>query len=331
MQDLTRDLGPDVLSDVLHAVRFRGTVMCKSSLRAPWGFAVEGRDFASFHHVVRGAAVLEVDGVPEVRWLRQGDLVVLPHGNAHVVRDAPGSRVTGLDVLAAEGEMDARGNLRGGGKGPETVLVCGGFHADDRRANPVLAALPAVLHLRSAGPNAVWLRTALRFLASESGSSRPGASTLVSRLADVVFIEAVRAYFASAEADRSGMRVALDDPRIGAAVAAIHRAPEKDWELGSLARLAGMSRTAFSLRFRTIVGDAPLRYVAAQRIEKAQRLLRESRATIAEIAQATGYESEVGFHRAFKRRVGEAPAAYRRLHQKRIASLSGSRASRRSG
>jgi AraC-like DNA-binding protein len=302
----------DVLSDVLHSVRFRGTVMCRSELSAPWGFEVQGRDFASFHHVVRGHGCLEVEGIPGLRQLAPGDLVILPHGNAHIVRDAPGSPSDRLERLIAGGGLDPLGNLRAGGGGAETVLVCGGFHFDDRRFNPLLTALPPVLHLRGAHRGSAWLRTALAILERESCSGRPGSETVVSRLADVVFIEAVRTYFQSTEARREGMGAALSDPRIGAALAAVHRRPEAAWDLGALARTAGMSRTAFALRFRSLIGETPLRYVTARRMEKAQALLRESTATISQIAESVGYETEVGFHRAFKRHFLVAPARFRR-------------------
>jgi AraC-like DNA-binding protein len=311
MKSLTAKVRQDVLGDVLHAVRFRGMVMCKSMLRAPWGFAVEGRDFASFHHVARGGGWLEVEGTKGMRRLQLGDLVVLPQGNAHVVRDAPGSTATRLDQLIANSEMDALGNLKAGGRGKETILVCGGFHFEDRRWNPVLAALPPVLHIRS-GQSGDWLKMALRFLARESGSGRPGAETLISRLADVVFIEAVRSYFSTPAAGREGLGAALGDPRIGAALAAIHRRPEAAWDLSALAKSAGMSRTVFAERFRSLLGDPPLQYVTARRMEKAKTLLRDSTATIAQIAESVGYDSEVGFHRAFKRHANVAPAAYRR-------------------
>jgi AraC-like DNA-binding protein len=312
MRSLTAKVTQDALGGLLHAVRFRGAVMCKSALRAPWGFAVEGREFASFHHVVRGSGWLEVEGVAGLLRLERGDLVVLPQGNAHVVRDAPSSPATKLEQLVATGEMDALGNLKAGGRGKETVLVCGGFHFDGPRSNPVLAALPPVLHLRSDRRGAAWLRMALAFLARESCSVRPGSATLVSRLADIVFIEAVRSYFASPAAERDGLVAALGDPRIGAALTAIHRRPEAAWDLSSLAKSAGMSRTAFSLRFRTLLGEPPLQYVTARRMEKAQAMLRDGTATIAQIAESVGYDSEVGFHRAFKRHTKIAPAAFRR-------------------
>jgi AraC-like DNA-binding protein len=311
MNDLTAELDRDVLSELLQAVRFRGTVLCKSSLRAPWGFAVDAPAFASFHYVARGRCWLEVAGTPGQLALATGDLVILPHGDRHVVRDDPRTVATLLEQMVATGEMDSWGNLRAGGRGPETVLVCGTFQSEERRSNPVIRTLPRVVHVRRARQAGAWLRTALDYLAEEAGSKRPGATTVMSRLADIIFIEAVRAHFASAESRREGLGAALVDPRIGAALTAVQRDLERAWDLPSLAKTAGMSRTAFALAFRKLVGEAPLRYVTARRIEKAKSLLRESRASVAEVAESVGYETEVGFHRAFKRLTNVSPTTYR--------------------
>src|SRR5712691_8008014 len=183
---------PDELSDILQSVRFRSAILCRSVLTAPWGFSVVGRDFASFHFVTRGACCLDVDGVEGRFWLSAGDLVILPLGNAHVVRDSPSSSATRLEDLIAASLRKDHGTLRSGGGGKLTSLLCGGFHFDDR-TNPVLAGLPPVIHLRGR-TNGVetWLRIALTFLADEAKSDRPGADTVVTRLADILFIEAVR-------------------------------------------------------------------------------------------------------------------------------------------
>jgi AraC-like DNA-binding protein len=310
MNDLTSSLAHDTLSDLLHAVRFTGSILCKSSLRAPWGFSVEGRDFAGFHYVVRGSCWLDVSGSAR-RQLARGDLVVLPHGSSHVVRDAPGSIATRLEKLVAGGTMDGLGNLRAGGRGRETVLVCGGFHCDDRATHPILRSLPAVLHLRGRNRAAGWLHTTLRYLARESGSGAPGADTVIARLADIVFVEVVRAYLTSTEGRDNALAAALRDRQLGAVLVAVHRQPEAPWDLGSLAKTAGMSRTVFAARFRRVMGATPLQYVTARRMDKARGLLRDTAASIAEVAAAVGYDTQVGFHRAFKRHARVAPATWR--------------------
>lgn len=313
MRRLGASLGRDELSDVLESVRFRSAVFCRSELTAPWGFSVVGRDFATFHLVTGGRCCLDVDGVPGRVWLSAGDLVILPLGNAHVVRDSPSSPSTRLEELIAGAAARGRGTpLRSGGGGRPTALVCGGFHFDDRRTNPLLAGLPPVIHLRGRTRGVeTWLRMALAFLADEADLTGPGAETVVTRLADILFIEAIRSYFSKPAAEQLRLAVALRDARIGTALVAIHRQPEADWDVGKLANHAGMSRTAFAVRFRELVGEAPYSYITRCRIAKAVTLLQTSSATISQIAQRVGYGSEVGFGRAFKRHLGTSPAAYR--------------------
>jgi AraC-like DNA-binding protein len=310
MQSLSETVERDALSDVLSSVRFRSALLCRSEMTAPWGFGVAGRDFATFHLVLEGNGFVDVEGAGRLR-LEEGDLVILPKGNAHVVRDAPASEVTRLEQLIEGGRMDARGTLRTGGKGPRTVMVCGAFHFEKASANPLLLALPSVLHLRTRRA-AQWVRTAVRFLKQESDSGRPGADLVVTRLADVLFIEALRTHLATPEGRRSGVGVALKDPRVGRALGLIHSKPETDWSVERLARQAGMSRTSFALRFRELMGESPARYVTRCRLDRAAGLLRADDAPLAEVAERVGYDSEIGFGRAFKRFTGTSPAAYRR-------------------
>ncbi len=308
----------DNLSEVLQSVHFRSAVLCRSELSAPWGFAVLARNFASFHIVLTGRCCLEVDSIGRKLWLARGDLVILPHGNAHVVRDSPGSAATRLEELIENGNAADVGTLRAGGGGPKTVLVCGGFDFEERATNPLLLALPPVIHLRGRRLSVeAWLRTTFDFLERESRTRRPGGDTVITRLADVLFIEAIRSYFTSREAEKIGLSVALQEPRVGAALASISKAPEADWRVGTLAKRVGMSRTSFATRFVELVGEPPLRYVTRCRMDRAVAMLRSTGETIQEIAERVGYESELGFSRAFKRFLGTTPASYRRRAKRR--------------
>jgi AraC-like DNA-binding protein len=313
MRNLSAAIEPDVLSDVLASVRFRSTILCRSELTAPWGFAVRGRDFATFHVVLEGGGWVDVDGVDGRIRLSRGDLVVLPQGSPHVVRDAPATPATRLEELIADGDMDARGTLHNGGGGARSVLVCGGFSFENRATDPLLASLPRVMHLRGRRRGvANWVRMTLDFLRRESAAVRPGADAVIARLADILFIEALRTHALSPEARESGFAVALRDPRIGRSLALVHRRPQVDWDLARLAKEAGMSRTAFSVRFHELVGAPPLKYATRCRMDRAAGLLRSTEASISQVAERVGYDTEVGFGRAFKRHTGESPAAYRR-------------------
>ena len=191
--------------------------------------------------------------------------------------------------------------------------MCGGFQFEDRAANPLLASLPPIIHLR--GRHRVadgWLNLTLAFLAEEAASNRPGAETMMIRLADLLFIEAVRTYVSAPGTPKHGLAAALRDPRIATAIASINRQPEAKWDIRRLARQAAMSRAAFADRFKTLVGESPISYVTRCRMSRAIALLAGGELPVSQVAARVGYESEASFGRAFKRDVGVSPAAYRK-------------------
>jgi AraC family transcriptional regulator, alkane utilization regulator len=300
----------DVLTDVLQTVRVSAACYGRVELSAPWGFSAEHSDDARFHVVMSGAARLEVEGVEGSVELSSGDLFVLPHGNAHVLRDSPDTPVRPISELRCEtGERV----VRYGGGGSATTLVCGAFRFQDRQSNPLLNVLPPLVLVRGEEGRAVhWLEPTLQFIASESNSQRPGAQTVISRLVDILFIQIVRAHLAAASGASSGWLRALGEPQIGAALSLIHESPAEAWTVASLAHRAGMSRSTFAGRFTELVGEPPLHYLTRWRMQKAAGLLREGRATLAEIADRVGYESEAAFSKAFKRWLGSSPGAYRK-------------------
>lgn len=324
MQRLTQLPGEDALNDVLRHLYVSGALYCRSDLRPPWAFSMDKKPLAGFHAIARGRGLLEVKGQDRQLSVSAGDLVLLPHGSAHVMRDSPGTRSTPLDQIVAENPLEEGIRLKMGNRGPLTVLLCGGFELEGGTANPLLANLPAVIHIRGNRSRSLpWLRMTLQQLELETRSSRPGGEALISRLSDILFIQTVREYFNGlAVSDRDAgagpwMR-ALKDLQIGSAIAFLHREPEHNWQLGSLASKVGMSRSSFSARFHELVGEPPLKYLTKWRTMKAAWLLRTSDATIAEIARSVGYESEIAFGRAFKRFMGLGPGAYRRQRRKSV-------------
>jgi AraC-like DNA-binding protein len=312
MKRLNPDDGPDPLADVLGAVRFRSTIFCRSEMTAPWGFSVTGREFATFHFVDRGDCWLEVDGAAPRLRLHAGDLAVLPHGHPHLLRDEPRSPVTGLDDLLDTRVIGIGAKLRFGGGGPATTLVCGGFSFENRDALPFLPALPPVFLVRAGGRAGSWLRVAQEVIAGELDANRPGENTILSRVSDLIFIEAVRAYFSDASGGARGWFAALKDRHIGASISLIHRELRRTWTVASLAAEVGMSRSAFALRFSLLLGESPIHYLARRRVARACSLIEAGELTVAKIATEVGYESDVAFSRAFKRLVGLSPLDYRR-------------------
>lgn len=303
----------DVLTDVLQTVRVGAACYGRLEATAPWGISSAAADDAKFHVVLSGECWLSVDGLGAPVKLSGGDLVALPHGHAHSLRDALDTEVRSLESLVACKACGDTRPLRIGGGGPETVLVSGRFHFEDRKNNPLLAVLPPLITLPGKSCQTIhWLEPTLKFIACEAASGRPGAQTVISRLADVLFIQIVRGHLASLPANSPGWLGALTDPQIGASLGAIHQNPEFDWTVQSLAAKVAMSRSAFASRFTRLVGEPPLQYITRWRMQKAAGMLREGNFTLGEIAQRVGYDSEAAFSKAFKRAIGTAPGAYRR-------------------
>jgi len=303
----------DVLTTVMDAVRLRSRVFCRSELRAPWGMALGRSDYAHFHVIERGGAWLRIEGQDPVA-LAGGDLVVVPHGTGHTLTDSLATKARPLVEMA--GRRASEGGcfvMRGGGEGAETQLVCGSFRFERRDAHPLVELLPPLIHLRPAQtPAAEWLEATLRFLAWETREAKPGTETIVSRLTDVIFVQVLRAWIESLPPGRGGWMGALRDRHVGAALALVHRSPERDWTNASLAEAVGMSRSRFAARFTALVGEPPLTYVSRWRLETAAGLLQDGALGLGEIAARVGYESEAAFSKAFRRRFGVPPGAYRR-------------------
>jgi AraC-like DNA-binding protein len=302
----------DPLGEALHFLRMSGTSYCTSELTAPWGLRlpqVEGG--LTFHVLTSGRCWLEVPGSRR-RQLGPGDLALVPHGEGHRLVSKPGVRAPLIDDLPHERVSDRYKLLRHGGGGESTHLVCGSVRFDHPAAHRLIQALPKVIHLEAAGME--WLDGTLRMMATEAREPRPGGETVITRLADIVVIQAIRSWIATDDAARTGWLGALRDPRIGRAIALVHQHPERDWTLAALARSVGMSRSAFAARFTEKVGEPAMHYVARWRMHVAVDWLKEDGAAVGELAGRLGYRSEAAFSRAFKRFIGAPPGAVRREH-----------------
>ena len=318
---------PDVLSDVLRSVRLTGAVYFDFELSAPWvAEAPPSRDIAAlvlpgaqrvieYHLIARGACWGHVVGEPPIR-LAEGDLIVFPQGDAHVMSSAPGLRAT-PDMSMYVRQASLPMVFERGGGGPErTRVICCFLGCDERPFNPLLTALPRTLHLSNAGhqTHSGWLATLLDIAVRESGSARAGRDNVLARISELMFVEAIRRYIETLSPAQTGWLAGLRDPIVGQALAALHSAPSTPWTLESLARSVGVSRSVLADRFSEMVGQPPMHYLAMWRMQLASRLLLEGGA-VAEVATAIGYESEAAFSRAFKKLVGEAPATWRRARR----------------
>ena len=300
--------GARLADRLLDSARVRSTIFCRSSMRAPWGFAVAAHGNPSFHFVNRGNCRLEIDGEAHGE-LGPGDLVVLPRGPDHALRDAPGSPTLWLDEILADTPPDASGRLRHGGHGALTELVCGGFALDARTPRWLIEALPEVIHVgASNGAAAPWVAATLELAGSAAESAAVGSAAVLTRISDALLAQALRVGLADVDPSRVA---ALRDPHIARAVQLIHDDPARRWTVSGLARAVGYSRSAFASRFRELVGESPIAYATRTRLAFAASELERPDTSVGEVAHGVGYASESAFSRAFTRAFGVTPGAYR--------------------
>lgn len=304
----------DPLGQALHLLRMEGMFYCHSELTAPWAVEMPVMPgFAMFHVVVQGVGRVETpQGASCV--LGPGGFALVPRGEGHVICDAPGQRAARLFDLEREELTERYERLSYGGDGAPTTMICGALSFQHPMARRMLESMPSLLHVDTwEGPEAGWVDSALAMMEHEARTQRPGGDALLTRLADIFVIQALRRWLDHDPRARTGWLGACQDPQVGVALARIHEAPEQDWTVATLAREASMSRSAFAERFRERVGATPSKYLTRWRMELAwERLRATPEVTIAEVADALGYRSEAAFGRAFKRCLGVSPGQARR-------------------
>jgi AraC-like DNA-binding protein len=313
----------DALSELLRAVKLSGALFYKSSCSAPWHLdappskmflpyiRARASHVIEFHHITEGTAFVRVG--EENTPLTAGDIVMMPHGDAHVMGAGSGGRpIDGDAALPAlwTGQL-ALASFGGGGE--VTGLVCGYLACDGELIKPVLAGLPRVVRVNIRNdPSGDWLDNTLRHALAQAAACTPGSDVILAHLAEVLFAEVLRRYLLTLPAGRSGWLAGAGDPAVGRALAALHRDPAHAWTLDALAQEAGLSRSALTERFARFLGQAPMAYLTDWRLELGAEALRSTSRSVQRVALEAGYDSEAAFNRAFKRRFGVPPAKYRR-------------------
>jgi AraC-like DNA-binding protein len=302
----------DPLGETLHLLRLTGTLYCRSELTAPWGIDLPAfDDCMMFHIVTAGHCWLDLEG-EEPRLLQQGSLALVPHGNGHCLRSSPQEEAVPLFDIPVDKVSDRYEIMRHGGTGELTQLTCCVVRFDHVAGQQLIKLLPKVLQVNSwAEEEDSWLQSTLRFIAREAREPKPGGETVITHLADILIIQAIRSWIDSASDADLGWLAALRDNQIGRAIAAIHREPEKNWSVASLAREVGMSRSGFSAGFTNLVGESAMRYLTQWRMQLARVQLQETTDTLSVLAHRLGYQSEAAFCRAFKRVFGVSPGSVR--------------------
>ena len=329
---------PDPLSDVLRSVRLTGALFFLWHVSSPYTTPVpSGRAFApivlpgaqqiiSYHIVTHGSCWGALIGEAPVR-LEAGDILLIPHGDAYVISSSA------QRCAAARFEMEpslrffrqmAAGELpfvveEGGGGATSTRLICGFLGCDVRPFNPVLAALPRLVHLRApADPARDCVQSLVDYTLAEARQPRPGGQCVVVRLSELMFVEVVRRWLTEGDAAteaggaRSDWLAGLRDPLVGRALMQLHRKPAAAWTLETLAAEVGVSRSRLAESFTRFVGQPPMQYLTRWRLQLAARMLADGSTKVSAVACDVGYQSEASFSRAFKRFVGVSPAQWRR-------------------
>jgi AraC family transcriptional regulator, alkane utilization regulator len=301
----------DGLTQILLRLTVTSSLYCVSEMTSPWGFRVAARSMPAFHLLTKGSAWLEVEGEVEPVRLEAGDLVILPRGDAHLVRDTPNSAVLWLDRIL-EDSPPVKGHLRHGGGGAQAEILCGGFAVDLLMAQPLLEALPTVVHLRgNEGHAPEWLAGLMRMIAVELDGNGPGSEAVVTRLTDALLAQALRDAILGVDRSAPGAN-AVTDPQVARALRLVRERPDDAWTVPKLAAAVGLSRSTFADRFRAATGETPMQHLTRYRLSRAAEYLRTTNAAILDIARRTGYESDVSISKAFRREFGMPPGAYRR-------------------
>jgi len=322
MTTATPQLPPptDPIGETLHLLRLTGTLYCRSELSAPWGISIPDLpDMLTFMVITEGACWLEFGDQPPLP-LQRGSLTLVPQGEAHTLVSKPGEPAEHLFDLPVEKISERYEFMRHGGGGEITRIMYGAVRFDNVSAQRLISMLPGVLQIDAFNDEVdEWIHSTLRLIAREAVDLRPGGETVLTRLADVLIIQAIRAWLDTSPDAQSGWLAALRDPHIGKAMAAIHRSPAEDWTVGSLADRAAMSRSAFAAKFTTLLGEAPMQYLTWWRMQMARNFILDSCGPLTGIGDRFGYKSDAAFSRTFKKTFGIAPGQLRRTQPEMIA------------
>jgi AraC-like DNA-binding protein len=319
----------DPLSDVLRAVRLDGAFFYVAEATGSWSLSVlpalelvprplpAAEHLMAYHIMTVGTCWAGLEGEEQYS-LEPGDAVVFPQGDAHFVSSQRGRRVDPARHRVAP-DLPLRTVRVGAVGGERASLVCGFLGCDARPYNPLVAALPRILVAK--GIACGWLAEFPRQVVTEAWHRQAGGATMLTRMAELMFVEVVRRYMEELPPTQRGWLAGLRDAVVAPALAALHARPAYPWTLAELARAAATSRTVLAERFSQTVGLPPMQYLTEWRLQLAAERLATGSAKVAAIGADVGYESEAAFSRAFKRMTGHSPAAWRRLRRTEAPKL----------
>lgn len=313
----------DIIDDALRSLRISGSLLLRENYAPPWSIAIPDANrlatllkmdpgvlVVAFHLVEFGHCEIKTKDGDDML-LTAGELAICFGGDAHHLTQGKPSAVQSIEALLAGGPNLQR--LEGKERNAGTTLLCGAFLLRDIAFNPLLGALPPILRASLSRPGAFHnLAGVARLMAEEIDRKPLAGGYIIERLLEALCAEAVRAYVEAAPRDSTGWCRAIKDPIVGRAIAAIHGRPAADWSVPRLAAHVAMSPSRFAARFSNALGESPMAYVSKWRINVACRQLSNTRQGVEQIAASVGYENLAAFSRAFKKHLGESPAAWRK-------------------
>jgi len=312
----------DSLSDVLRSVRLKGAVFFDAQFSAPWcvmaslspedckPFLAVPTQLVAYHVILRGRLVVGIEGQPPIE-AQAGEIILFPYNDGHTLASGPGLAAVSARSLVQPSPEGGFAQIRHGGGGETTQLVCG-FLGSEGGYNPLLACLPRVLTLNlRQSASREWIEASVKYAAEELSRGQLTSSSVISRLSETLLVDAIRQYVSGFTDDEAGWLKGLSDPYIGRALAVIHQNVGTPWTAEALAAKVGLSRSAFVDRFKGMIGMPPIRYLTVWRMQMARLQLRETNASVQQVAHAVGYQSEEAFSRSFKREFGQSPTHWR--------------------
>ena len=319
----------DALSDVLKSVHLQGAVYLNGEFTAPWCIRGEcglqsvrdrlagAEHVAFFHYLAEGACKFRLVDSTDVQHASAGDLILFPQEGKHLMGSDLQLAPMEADAAAAEGSgfQGSIFHMRYGGGGAVTRFTCGYLACSRAVFRPLFEALPRMLCIPM-GDGVLLLRELLKAGVHESAAGQPGAGSMLAKLAELLFVEAMRRYMDTLPPQGKGWLAGVRDAHVGRALALLHADPSRAWTVERLAREAALSRSALGERFTALMGESPMQYLTRWRLALAARALRSGSEAIARVAEHSGYESEAAFNRAFKREFGVPPAAWRKAAAK---------------
>jgi AraC-like DNA-binding protein len=314
----------DALSDLLHAVKLNGALFLEARFTAPWCVETHPSYGAAemlrplnpvvfFHMVTEGRCKVRLSAGGEPIDLASGDLVLMPQGDTNLLGSDLQLAPVDADSLLRPASPGGMLTIDHGGGGDEARILCGFLSCDKALCRLLLDALPRLLRVPLGdGSGAAWLMSLARRGAQENTAPGPGSGSLLAKLAELLFVEAMRRYVEALPQEQTGWLAGLRDRYVGRALSLMHERPAHDWSVDELADRVGLSRSALAQRFADLLGQPPMQYLTRWRLVLAAAALRSGNRVIALVAEESGYESESAFNRAFKREFGMPPAAWRR-------------------